>query len=459
MRKIALLTILALAVALVAVGCGSGSGSTGVAGQGSQLTVNFGDAVNDQIIAFELTITSITLTGNGNPSVLAKPAEVEFVHNAGTVEPISLVNVPAGAYTGATITVSNPEVVIVDPATKQPVKLTATLAHTSVSPAFNLTIGPNASVLNFDLNLATSVTISGSSATVDPQFTATTSAVPAAKNDDNGEDEDNGEMEVRGTITDATSPKFTIQPAGNGSPITFTTDANTRFKDGITAFSQLVKGMVVSVESVTQANGDNLAREVESETETANGEEVEGVITGVACATATGCPGASNPATKITITTQKTATTGTAPSTPATGSSVDVPISSGTRFAVESHHLSGTFPAFDATHIGKAQRVEVDSENEAADSAASVGADKVKLQEQALTGTVSSPTASGFTLTVASTSAFASLAGTTTVTIQTSSATELKNVTVSANATVRVRGLLFINGTTYTMVAARITQP
>ena len=215
MRKIALVTILAMAVAFVAVGCGSGSSTgTGVTGQGSQLTVNFGDAVNDQIIAFELTINSITLTGNGNPSVLAKPAEVEFVHNAGTVEPISLLNVPAGTYTGATITVSNPEVVIVDPTTKLPVKLTATLAHTSVSPTFNLTIGPNASVLNFDLNLATSVTISGTSATVDPQFTAATSSVPAAKTDDQNENEDNGEMEVRGTITDVTSPKFTVQPAG-----------------------------------------------------------------------------------------------------------------------------------------------------------------------------------------------------------------------------------------------------
>lgn len=74
-----------------------------------------------------------------------------------------------------------------------------------------------------------------------------------------------------------------------------------------------------------------------------------------------------------------------------------------------------------------------------------------------ITGTFSP--GSSFTLTVGSTSAFASLTGTTTVTVQTQSGTEVKNVTVSNSASVGVRGLLFVNGSTYTLVASRILQP
>jgi len=137
---------------------------------------------------------------------------------------------------------------------------------------------------------------------------------------------------------------------------------------------------------------------------------------------------------------------------------VTVSIGNGTKFAVQSRNLSGTLPAFDATHIGKAQRVEVDSET-ASNNAGTATGDKIKLTEQALTGTISALSGGNFTLTVGSTSAFATLTGGTAVAVQTQSGTEIKNVTLSNGATVRVRGLLFVNGTAYTMVAARIVQP
>jgi len=143
-------------------------------------------------------------------------------------------------------------------------------------------------------------------------------------------------------------------------------------------------------------------------------------------------------------------------SAPATATSVNVPISSSTKFMVHSN-LSGSFPAFDASTIGKAQRVEVDSENEAGNTSTSVAANKIKLLEQGVTGTISALSGSNFTLTPDPTSAFVSLTGQTTIAVQGAGA-RLKGVTLANTAVVKARGLLFFDGTSYTMIASRFAQ-
>src|SRR5438270_2590385 len=98
-----------LSAILVLAGCGGGGNSSITSSPTSaNTTINFGDATNDQVIGFELLINSITLSGGSNPSVLPKPTEFEFVHAAGILEPLSLISVPSGTYTGATIGVANP---------------------------------------------------------------------------------------------------------------------------------------------------------------------------------------------------------------------------------------------------------------------------------------------------------------------------------------------------------------
>ena len=52
-------------------------------------------------------------------------------------------------------------------------------------------------------------------------------------------------------------------------------------------------------------------------------------------------------------------------------------------------------------------------------------------------------------------SAFASLTGQPTIAVQASNA-ENKGVTLANNATIRVRGLLFFDGTSYTLIASRV---
>ena len=104
-------------------------------------------------------------------------------------------------------------------------------------------------------------------------------------------------------------------------------------------------------------------------------------------------------------------------------------------------------------------------ESKSALSGTTLPAEKVKLQQQAIVGTVSGlagPTTGGpatFTLTVASDSAFALLAGKTQLTVYWQPGTNLHNLAnVSNGQTVRVRGLIFFNGSAINMIARRIDQ-
>ena len=129
---------------------------------------------------------------------------------------------------------------------------------------------------------------------------------------------------------------------------------------------------------------------------------------------------------------------------------VPVSVNANTQFMVHPDRLFMTAPAFDATHIGKGQRIEADSST----TASPLLATKVKLREQALVGTVSNASSTGFTLTPSPTSAFATLSGATSVAV--TFASGANEVMVPANgSTIRVRGLVFVNGTAYSMIAAR----
>ncbi len=203
--------------------------------------------------------------------------------------------------------------------------------------------------------------------------------------------------------------------------------------------------MIVTVEAVSQSDGSLLARTVESETETTTGQAMEGVITATA----------STPSPSISVAAQSVIASNAA-TAPAAGSAVSVPITTATAFSVESSTISGTLPAFDASTIGKGQQVLVDSETQSGTATSATG-DKIKLQEQALFGSVTALSGANFTLSISTTSAFFSLTGAASVPVQTSSATQI-NVALANGNLVRVRGLLFFNGTSHVMLASRITQ-
>jgi hypothetical protein len=144
------------------------------------------------------------------------------------------------------------------------------------------------------------------------------------------------------------------------------------------------------------------------------------------------------------------------------GSSLQVQIGPNTQFRVDNGSLdmSGwNLPQFTAASLCKAQRVEVDG---GAPNNGVVVANSVKLEQQALTGTVSAFSNSQFTLTVPADSAFALLTGMTTVTIYIGQSARVDSGTLLANgATIKTRGLLLLNSSQgrYVFVASRLSEP
>ncbi|MBZ5522411.1 MAG: DUF5666 domain-containing protein [Acidobacteriia bacterium] len=439
MKKITIFTLLALALVLAGCGGGSNPATSAVNGGPTNATLTTGDAVNPAILKFELTVSAVTLTGTSptptTGNLLSKPAEVEFVHEAGTFEPLALINIPPGTYSGATLTVGNPEVVVVNGTT--PTSVPATLSSSTItvnfSPAITVTSTSN-SQINFDLDLAASVTLNGSptitSATIAPVFNVTTTTVNANGN----EDDNSGEIEdVHGSVTNITAPNFTIQT--KEATIVFATDSNTKFKDGITQLSDLKVGDIVEVDGTTKSDGTKLATKVEREG-SSSGDEAEGVISAVT----------GSPATSITIVHQVS-------SSATSATTVDITINSSTVFSVRADKLNVSAPAFDATHIGKGQRIEAD----AATAGTPLVATKLKLREQGIVGVVAAspaPTNSSFTLNIDPASAFGKLSGATTVAVTIPNGGNVKTPP-TAGATLLVRGLVFVNGTTYTLIGTR----
>jgi hypothetical protein len=326
--------------------------------------------------------------------------------------------------------VSNPELVVVNNGTIS--KPAVKLANSTVTVTFssNITVTSTPLFLNFDLDMTKSLDLTQNPVAVNPTFTVTTSTVPA---DENSEGDDDGEEDdVHGTVQAINAPNFTMTTE-DGMMITFVTDSNTRFGEGLTQLSDLKPGDIVEVDSVTKSDGTHLATRVAREGGH-EGEEVAGLISNL-----------DSPLTTITIVHQVDSLNSSTPPM-----MVNISVNANTQFMVHPDKLSMNAPAFDATHIGKGQRIEADSDV----AASPLVATKIKLREQALVGTVSNASATGFTLTPSPTSAFAMLSGATSVAVTFASGAD-EVMTPSNGSTIRVRGLVFVNGTAYSMIAAR----
>ncbi len=455
-RPSVLATSLVLAASvLIWTGCGEKvTGGGGVNPNSGNVQVRMGDAPVDGIVAFELTINSITLTpaSGGTPvNILSTATRVELSHSSASFEPLAVANVPVGSYSSAALSVANPEIVIINPITRQPQQLSTGLSSPNVTVNFSapITVSSGASVLVFDLNLANSVVISGGVATVTPTFTVQLSTVAAQ----NQQDDETGEIEdITGVVTGVSGSSFTLSAAQHATPLTFSTDTATEFEPPLSNVASIQTGMVLEVDAVTQSNGNLLATKVEAE-EVANGLELEGFVTSVT----------GNPATQFQMVVQESASSAGSP--PAAGTVVSVNVDANTTFRIDNDHvdLSGLTFTFDRTSFRAGQQVEVDVDPPVP---ATLLADKVTLHRQTISGTISNLTTTGtstatFTLNVdPAASAFALVTNQSSLTVLRQPGTELKDLTsLSNNQAVRVRGLVFFDTglSAYVMVAGRIT--
>jgi hypothetical protein len=454
-RAFALAMSLAGAALMTACGSGNSSSSSSLTSASAQSTTfNIGDAPLNGVLAFEVSINNITLTGaKGTVSVLTHPVEVEVSHLAGTFEPLTLAKVPADTYSQISVTFGAAEMVFMPAGSNTPLHINIPALSVPVSVSLNpsVTVPQGINSLNFDLKLANSLSVdAANNVTFTPVFALTNASVAAGGH----EEVENGELEdIKGMLSVASANQFTITLGSSTQTMTFNTDSTTLFDPSSTVLTNVPKGTVLEVDGVTQSDGTFLAKKVEIETENQVGLETEGLVTQVT----------GTPATSFQLITHEA--TGPATVIPNLGSTVTVNLASNTNFRAggDDINLSGmSFQFQSAADLAPGQAVEVDADT---GNASSFTANRVQLKQQALDGTITGLSSTEFQLTLDPDSTFAKLSGVTTVNVFTANS-EYKTVANLANGQqVRVRGLLFFtaaSGATpasYNFVARRIQNP
>ncbi|HEX2330874.1 MAG TPA: DUF5666 domain-containing protein [Candidatus Angelobacter sp.] len=441
MHKSTILIVPAILVFLVFAGCAKGAfkappGSTG--SSNGTLLLNIGDALPDQVLALEFTINTAILTGGTNPVIISTPTRVEFIRNAAKFETVSISNLPAGTYTSLTLNLVSPLASIVDPVSHTVVQVGTTLTSSTavVSLGSGVTVGSTPVTVNLEMNVGSSFFVSGNVGTLTPVFTVSIANVGATQDDSSGQFDN-----IKGRVTASSGAGITIQPSNSAQPFAFAINSSTQFRNGTTA---VAVGAIATIEGVTQNDGSLLARQVESEAAGSTGSEVEGIVTSIT----------GNPATSFTLVAQSTIAANPA-NAPVTSSTITATPTATAQFSTQSSTISGALPPFDATTLAVGQRVEVASEVQSPSITAATG-DRIKLQEQALGGTIANLGAGGFTLLLPADSFLTTLTGVTSVNVTTTATTQNKFGTLSNGAAVRVRGLLFFGAPGYTLVASRV---
>jgi hypothetical protein len=454
--KLTSIFMLAMLIAL-ASGCGGGGSSLapnptptpgGVGANSAQ--VRFGDAPADSVIAFEVSVSSLSLTpaGGGTPVSVAVPAgnRIELTHASGKFEPFMTGNLPQGTFSAANLTLTNSELTFLT-GTGTAVHINGPASSSITVPLSpNLTIGSSPLVLNIDVNVGASITtaagVVNGIAFTSSSFNITAKAPGVAGNqqDDDGEIED-----VQGTVTAVNGSSFTFKVGQTGSSMTFNTDGTTQFKDGVTSVASLLN-QVVTVEGFTRADGSLFAKEIEG-LESNTGAEVEGLITAIS-------------GTTLTVNAHDGIGNGFDDTKIGASFSVNIAGLNASKFRVKAGNgfggglPSATFP-FDATTIHQGQRIEVDTNAAVPPASGAISPDKINLQQQGVSGVVANAATNTFDINLATDSALRTISGQTVVHVTKNASTDSR-VAVANGGSVQVRGLLFWNGTSWQMIARRI---
>jgi hypothetical protein len=418
--------------------------------------VSIGDSSADWVMAFGMNVNSMTLTNSsgGTVSLLSSSTPMEMMQLMATMRPLGMMSIPRGTYTQATITLSSVSMGYMDPGTHQYIQRTMA-GPFSGTVNFNppLVVGSTPSVLSFDMNMGASVSINNGNVTLTPTFTAMMGPISPT-----GQNPWQGWMQhMVGSVSSINGSQFTMSMMMGWQSLTFSTNSSTQFV-GLSGMGMMTNGIIVGVDAVTQPDGSLLAQRVESMWTTSGGMMGGGIVTNVN----------GNPPTQLTIVANNGIGGGMMMSW--ISGTLTVNVSSSTPYTFDSDDVDLTnlpfTPGFDGSTIAKGQRIEAVSGGSMMGGGmmggGTINASQIRLEQQGLRGTVSNYTANGsqanFTLNLAPDSAFATLTGSTAVTVYKQNGTQLWNLSSIANGNqVQVRGLLFNDAGSYKMVASWIT--
>ena len=463
--RFALVASAAGVLLLVLSACGGGmSNSTSTPSQSTAtLQVNIADAPSDRLVAFGMTISAMTFTNSAGTSVpvMSSSATTEMVHLMGTLQPLSLMQVPQGTYTKATITMSSMAVAYMNPANGQMVQQIIAGPMTSVvnfSPS--LTLGSSPMVANFDLDMANSVSIDNmGNITFTPTFTASMSTGGVGGNNP----QNGGIQHMMGSVGSSSGSSFSFGMMESSSPMTIETNSNTQFA-GMSGMGMMSNNQIVTVDAVMQPDGSMMATEVEN-VMSSGGAMAMGLVTSLT----------GNPVTQLALVANDVNGNGMMSSN--LGGVMTVNVGSGTSFSIDSDGVDMAnlpfTPTFDATTIFKGQFIDADSSTGMISGggmgggmmgAGNLTATDLRLEQQGLSGTVSAYSSNGsqatFTLGLPSGSACTTLTGASTIMVFQQASTQLNGLSsVNNGNAVHARGLLFLDAGTYKLVASRIMAP
>jgi hypothetical protein len=270
MKRFLGITLL-LALSMLGASCGAGSNSsTTPSSQSPAVFVTGEDAPLASVVGFDVTINSITLTGNnGSPQVLSAATTVDFARLLGLRSPLAFSAVPADTYNSATFSLSNPVISYVDMSTIPPTMSTingqfspttgsATQTTVTVNFPSPMVVGTNGLAgLRMEFDIRQSVAVDGNgqvTGMVNPTIYA--NAVKAS--DSNGQVTDL----VGGLVSvNAAANSFVIQ-GPYGRQLTIDVNSSTQFNSGWN-INDLATPAFIGVQGSFQADGSLMASNVE----------------------------------------------------------------------------------------------------------------------------------------------------------------------------------------------------
>ncbi|HET6208468.1 MAG TPA: DUF5666 domain-containing protein [Terracidiphilus sp.] len=457
-----------LACAAALTGCGGGAMSAGknpsptpTPASKTVVQVEIGDSPADWMLAFSMNITTMSLTGSGSSAtVVSASTPIEMMHLMGVMQPLAMISVPQGTYTGASITIGSATVMYIDPTTRSPMQKTISgpIAG-SVTFSAPVTVGSTPMAMGFDLDLAASVTADTSgNLHMNPVFHVISGNQGSGSPMDFA---DGGIQQMMGAISSVSGSSFVMSSMQASQMFTFATNSSTAFDGG--SMTSMQNGMLVMVDAMFQSDGSLMATRVQSMMNS-GGMMGGGIVTAVS----------GQPATTLTLVLQNGAGTGMMGSD--FGNGVTADLSASTTFTINDDNIDMAGlpfpPAFDSSHIYAGQNVMPISSSGmmggmgggmmgGSSMAGTIMASRLVLMPQGLTGTVATAVASGatasFSLALPSDCAFTTMTGATSVTVFQQSATTVSGTSpIAAGSSAHAFGLLFYDSGQWKMVASRM---
>jgi hypothetical protein len=430
---------------------------------------------NTSILSAEVTLTGATLSP-GNVSVFSGSTTVELTRLQTDIAYLATTKVAPGTYTSLALTFSNPMLTFENDTgssvtfgvgsptcaagaicTIQSVATNLSTPPIALSPAMTLSANTGAGLLvDVNLNSLLSATLGSdfSAGTTVSQFTPAGSGAPPV-----------GAEDVVGQVSlvNATNNTFSLQNAVG--TVSLTADSTSTFFQFPTpslcttqTFACLRNGQILSVDISIKADGTAVAKNVLFEDADLTDAEVEGIITSTGSQTFKMVTLAESDTTLLTSLPIGSLTT--VNFTGLTLSDVDF------LHADNLQIITSTFGLpFDLTTAGDlivGQQVQV--RRNASSSGASIMADRVRLRSSRVSGIIQSPASSSFAL--GSVPSLFIPRGTAVIQVKTSSGSVSAICTgtatncslLGANLVASVRGPLFANSGSPTLIASKVIQ-